>query len=343
MAHTPESVIKALKENEYAPLYLLHGEEPFYIDLISNFIEENALQEQEKEFNQIILYGKDINTADIVNNAKRFPMMSDKQVVIIKEGQNVKGLNNKINEEILIKYLDNPLPSTILVFCFKNSRMNKTKRLYKSFDKNGIVVESNKIKEESIPDWTQNYVTEKGHTIGMKAAMIFTEHVGNNLERLSNEIDKLLINFHEKTEITPVHIDKYVGISKDYNTFELQRSIAVKDIMKANRIVNYFSSNTKSHPVIPIISVLFGFFSRLMIYYHKKNLPEREIAKHMNLPWKSDFVPKEYKLAARNYSLAKVISNIQHLKEADLMSKGVGVSRVEDGEILKELVFKLMH
>ncbi len=343
MAHTPQSVIKALKENEYAPLYLLHGEEPFYIDLISDFVENNALQEQEKGFNQIILYGKDVSAADIVNNAKRFPMMSDKQVLIIKEGQNVNGLNNKNNEDILVRYLDNPLPSTILIFCFKNARMNKTKRLYKSFDKNGIVVESNKIKEDNIPDWTQNYVTGKGHTIGMKAAMIFAEHVGNDLERLSNEIDKLLINFSEKTEITPVHIDKFVGISKDYNTFEFQRSIAVKDVMKANKIVRYFGANTKSHPVIPIISVLFGFFSRLMIYYHKKNMPEREIAKSMNLPWRSDFVPKEYKIAAKNYSLAKVIENIHYLKEADLMSKGVGISRVDDGEIVKELVFKLMH
>jgi len=343
MAQAVESVIKALKENEYAPLYLLHGEESFYIDLISDSIEMNALEEQDKGFNQIILYGKDVTTADIVNNAKRFPMMSDKQVVIIKEGQNVKGLNNKSVEEILVKYIENPLPSTILVFCYKNNRMNKTKRLYKSFDKNGIVVESNKIKENSVPDWVQNYVTEKGHSIGMKSAMIFSEHVGNNLERLSNEIDKLLINFDEKTEITPAHIDKFVGISKDYNTFELQRSIAVRDVLKANKIVNYFGANSKNHPIIPIISVLFGFFSRLLIYIHKQSHPEREIAKLMNLPWRSDYVPNEYKVAAKNYNLSKVLSNIQYLKEADLMSKGVGISRVDDGENLKELVFKLMH
>lgn len=343
MAQTPDLVIKSLKAKEYSPLYLLHGEEPYYIDLISDYIEENALQEQDKGFNQIILYGKDVDIADILNNAKRFPMMSDKQVLIIKEAQNTMGLNVKTSEEIFVKYLDNPLPSTIFVFCYKNGKVATNKKYYKSFEKNGIVVESNKIKDEDIPDWIQNYVAGKGHAIGMKAAMIFAEHVGNDLVKLSNEIDKLLINFNEKTEITPVHIDKYVGISKDFNTFELQRAIAVKDVLKANRIVKYFGTNPKNHPAIPVISVLFGFFSRLMIYLHNKTLPERDIAKLMNLPWQSDFVPKDYKIAAKYYTLSKTVDNIHHLKQADLMSKGVGASQVDDGEILKELVYKLMH
>ncbi len=340
MVHKPEDILKRLKENEYAPIYFLSGNEVFYIDEITEYIEENALQESQKGFNQIIIYGKDVEVQDIINNAKRFPMMSERQVVIVKEAQEIQNFNLQAGQEILMNYVQNPLPSTILVFAYKNKSIDKRKTFFKTLEKHAVVVESKKLYDSQIPDWVSQYVSGKGHEVELSAAQILVDYIGNDLERLSNEIKKILINYSEKTIITPGIVQKYVGISKDYNAFELQRAIAVKDIIKANQIVNYFGSNTRTNPIIPVIALVFNFFSKLLIIHQSTDKNRNKLAQ---LTGVNPYFINEYIHASHNYPLGKVIQNIHYIREADLRSKGVGVGSIKEGEILKELVYKLLH
>lgn len=340
MTHKPEDILKRLKENEYAPIYFLTGNEVFYIDEIAEYIEEHALSESQKGFNQIILYGKDVEIRDVINNAKRFPMMSERQVVIVKEAQEIQDLNLQAGQEILMNYVQNPLPSTILVFAYKNKSVDKRKTFFKTLEKHTVVVESKKLYDSQIPDWVSQFVAGKGHEVDLNAAQILVDYIGNDLERLSNEINKILINYSEKTIITPGIVQKYVGISKDYNAFELQRAIAVKDIIKANQIVNYFGANTKTNPIIPVIALVFNFFSKLLIIHQSTDKNRNKLAQ---LTGVNPYFINEYIHASHNYPLGKVIQNIHYLREADLRSKGVGVGSIKEGEILKELVYKLLH
>lgn len=340
MPEKPTDVLARLRQNEYAPIYFLFGTEPYYIDLITDYITENALNESEKGFNQIILYGKDITVSEVINNAKRFPMMSDRQVVIIREAQDIIDLNWKSGEELLIAYINNPLPSTILVLAFKNKNPDKRKSLFKTLEKHAVTVESSKLYDNQLPDWVTRYIQEKGHSIDLKATYVLAENIGNDLERMSNEIDKILINYKEPVEITPGIVQKFVGISKDYNSFELQRAIAVRDVLKANRIVNYFGQNPRNNPIIPVIALLFSFFSKLLIIHSSDNKEPKYLASETGI---HPFFIREYIHASRNYPLAKVIENIHYLREADLRSKGVGVLNMSDSETLKELVYKILH
>lgn len=340
MPQTAESVLKDLKNNKYAPVYFLQGDEAYYIDLITDYIEKNALQEADKGFNQVVMYGKDANIGTIITNARRFPMMAERQVIIVKEAQEVTDLGKEDSMELLGKYIKNPLPSTILVFAHKYKTLDGRKSLAKIMDKMAVVVTTKKLWDNQIPPWIEGYVKGKGFSIQTKAIQMLADHIGTNLERMANEIDKVLINFTEKIEIDPTIIQKYVGISKEYNVFELQKALVVRDVLKANQIVNYFEANTKSNPAIPVIAMLFSFFSKVLAVQMAKNLSESEL---MNLLKIQPFVMKEYKLAARNYQPAQMINNIHHLKAADLQAKGVDNPAMHDGQILKELVFKLLH
>jgi DNA polymerase III subunit delta len=340
MPQTADSILKKLEENEYAPVYFLFGNEPYYIDQITDFIGEHALSESEKEFNQMILYGRDITIPELVSHAKRFPMMSERQVVIIREAQEIKDWNKPESENLLNNYIINPLPSTILVFAYKNKSPDKRKTLFKNLEKYALLVETKRLYDNQLPDWVDRYVKEKGHSIDLKAAYLLVENIGNDLERLSNEIEKILINYKETVEINPGIVQKYVGISKDYNSFELQKAIGVRDVVKANRIINYFSSNIKNNPVIPVIALLFGFFSKLLIIHTTDDKNPKTLATITGVP---SFFIREYIHAAQNFPLRKVIENIHYIRDADLRSKGVGVIHVHEGEILKELVYKLLH
>jgi DNA polymerase-3 subunit delta len=340
MSQSAESILKKLKNGEYAPVYFLYGTEPYYTDLLTDYIIENALTDSEKSFNQMILYGRDVSMAELITNARRFPMMSERQVVVVKEAQEIRDWNKADSETLLSGYLANPLPSTILVLAYKNKSPDKRKSIFKNLDKYAIVVESNKLYDNQLPGWVENYIEEKGHVIDLKATYMLVENIGNDLERLSNEIDKILINYQEKVEINSGIVQKYVGISKDYNSFELQRAIGVRDIVKANRIVNYFSANIRNNPVIPTIALLFGFFSKLLIIHSTHDRNPKDLA---TLTGVHPFFIKEYIHAAQNYPLSKVIDNIHYIREADLRSKGVGISNMGEGEILKELIYKLLH
>lgn len=339
MPSKPEEVLKDLQKGKYAPVYFLQGEEPFFIDQITDFIENNALAEHEKGFNQIVMYGKDCSVNEILTNAKRFPMMADRQVVIVKEAQNVADLRKSSGEKLLSAYLQNPLPSTILVFAHKYKSLDGKKSFTKELDKRAVLVKSEKIPEYKLSPWIEGYVKQKGFTIEANAAQLLAESIGNSLDVLSNEVDKMLINFKEPVKVTANHIQQFIGISKDYNNFELTKALSFKDLLKANKIIDHFKQNPKNNPLIPTINVLFNHFSRLLLVHANKGSTESELAASMKV---HPYFIKEYLVAAKNYPLGKVIDNIGYLQEADLRSKGINCNW-EDPEILRELVYKIMH
>jgi DNA polymerase III subunit delta len=339
-AVSADSVIKDLKGGKYAPVYFLQGDEPYYIDYISDFIEKNCLNEGEKSFNQTILYGKDINMNTILQNAKRFPMMSERQVVIVKEAQEISDFGKESTDKIFGAYLEKPLPSTVLVFCYKYKTLDARKTMTKNIDKFSVLVNSKKMYDDKLPNWVEGYFGDKKFKITSKGAIMMADFIGNNLSRLSNEADKLLINLKEGQEVNEDLIEKYVGISKEFNVFELQKALVKKDILKSNQIVNYFEANPKNNPIIPIISVLFGFFSKVLMVHGADDKSESALAKMLQV---NPYFVKDYISAARIYPLSKVVNIIHNLKQADLMSKGIDNVSAGDGQILRELIFKILH
>ncbi len=340
MPSKPEDVIKDLKAGKYAPIYFLHGEEPYFIDLISDYIENNAIAEHEKSFNQTVMYGKDATLDVILGNARRFPMMADRQVVIVKEAQNIYGIGREEVDALLLNYLQNPLPSTILVFAYKYKVLDGRKALAKELDKKAILVKSEKVPDYKMAAWVESYIQSVGHKIDNRTAVLLADSIGNNLELLTNEVGKMLINFTEPTQIDANHIQRYIGINKDYNNFELSKAIGVKDVIKANKIIHYFSQNPKKHPLIPLTALLYVFFQKLALTHELKGATDADLARLLGV---NPFFVKEYKIAAKNYPLGKVIDAFAYLKEADLRSKGVDTPVVDDYKILKELIFKIMH
>lgn len=340
MAATPDQILQELKAGKYAPVYFLQGEEPYYIDQITDFIEDNCLNETEKGFNQTIMYGKDVAVNQIVSAARRFPMMAERQVVIVKEAKDILDINKDEGQSLLMNYLDNPVPSTVLVFAHKHKKVDGRKPLSKALGKKSVLLTTTKLRDYEVPKWIESFAKEKGFNIGYQSVQLLAEYLGNNLERLTNEVNKIAINLKDGEEITPEHIQKYVGINKDYNVFELQKAISAGDVLKANRIVNYFAANIRANSIIPMIAILFSYYTKLLLLHSAKDKSDSGLARAMGLP---PFVVKEYKIAAARYPLGKVMQSISLLREADLRSKGVNSGSMAEEEILRELVFKLMH
>ena len=349
MKQSPDGVLKNIRKKEYSPVYFLQGEEPYYIDLIARYIEENVLNESEKSFNQMVLYGKDADVSAVLTQAKRYPMMAERQVVIVKEAQDITDFNTQTGQQLLEAYVKNPMPSTLLVLCYKYKKIDSRKALGKVLDKFAVWVESNKLYDNQLPGWIAAYVKQRGFRADDKAIHMLADAIGNNLERLTNEIEKVLINFNKSgisiTEQKEVVIDaemvqKYVGISKEYNAFELQKAVATKDVVKGLQIIQYFEANPKANPIIPIIALLFSFYSKLLLVHQSTDKTERGLATLLKI---NPFFAKEYRVAAVNYPLAQVIRNIHFLRVADQHAKGVDNTGGTDGQILKELVYKLMH
>jgi len=342
MPFTPEAVLEDLKRSKFAPVYFLQGEEPFFIDQIANYIEANALQEHEKSFNQVVMYGKESNLASVLSNAKRFPMMADHQVVIVKEAQEMSDLEKEIPKVgyPLVNYLKHPVDSTILVFCYKYKSLDARKALYKELDKSAIVVSTKKLYENKLPDWIHGYVKSLGLSISTKASMLLADSVGVDLSRMANEIDKVRINLKGKKEIEESDIHQYVGLSKEYNPFELCSALKDKNILKANQILLYFASDPKSNPAIQVISVLYNFFSKTLQAHFSPKKDDASIASLLKV---NPYFVKDYVTAIRVYSPQKTMDIIHYLKEADMQTKGVGANNLGEEEILKELVFKILH
>ena len=340
MPHSPESVLKDLKAKKFAPIYFLQGDEPYFIDLITDFIEKNAIPEHERGFNQLVIYGKDSPMNVILGNARKFPMMAERQLVIVKEAQSIPDLGKEDAQKMLLTYISNPLPSTILVFAHKHKKLDGRSALKKELDKRAIFVESEKVKDWKLVEWIHGYFNELGHQLESKAAQLLADSIGNNLEVLTNEVGKMLINFPEPTKFTPEHISKYVGINKDYNNFELSKAIGFRDVIKANQIIHYFIQNPKAHPVIPIFTLLYNYFSKIALLHRAGQLPDNQLAAALGI---NPYGLKEYQAAARNYKLGKVIEVFAYIKEADLRFKGVDSGSMDEGEVLRELVYKILH
>lgn len=340
MSYQAEAVIKDLHSGKFAPIYFLQGEEPFFIDQISDYIEKHALQEHEKGFNQIIMYGKDVDMPAVLNNARRFPMMADRQVVIVKEAQNLQDLGRESGELMLSNYIKNPLPSTILVFAHKYKKLDGKKKLSKELDKHTILINSQKIKDYQLAQWIEGYIASQGHQIDQNGARFLAESIGNNLEVIANELGKMFINFTEPTKITIDHIQGYIGISKEYNNFELAKAIGMKDVNKANKIIDYFAQNPRKYPLLPTLVNIFNFFYKLILFHGNRQVSDAELARIAGV---HPYFVKEYKMAVSKYPMAKILDCMTYLREADLRSKGVDTTGMEEKEILRELIFKIMH
>ncbi len=335
---TFQQLITDLKNRKFSPIYLLHGEESYYIDAVSNYIEKNALSEAEKGFNQTILYGKETDFITIVNNAKRYPMMAEKQVVLVKEAQNLEW--NRDSAEILQAYLENPLHSTILVLCYKYAKFDKRKKSYKLMDSKGVVLESNKIYDNKVASWITDYTQSAGRKIHPGAASLMAEYLGTDLSKLVNELDKIFLNVPQEREINNEDIQNNIGISKDFNVFELNKALAYKDVLKANQIVDYFTANPRSNPVPLVFGALGTYFIKILKCHYADDKSKAGIAKLIGV---NTFFVEEYLVAGRNYNKWKTFQVISLLREYDLKSKGVDTANNDIGPLLKELVYKILH
>jgi DNA polymerase III subunit delta len=336
-----KKIVTDLKAGKFAPVYFLQGEETFYIDMISDYIEANVLSEAEKGFNQVVVYGKDVTMATVLTHARRFPMMAQRQVVIVKEAQDIQDLGKETGSKLLLDYVTRPVPSTVLVFCHKNKTLDKRKELGKKIDQLTLTLTTKKLYDNQLPEFVNEYARDKKVNIDDRAVMALCEFVGNDLHRLANEVDKLTIGLGGSGDtITADQVINQVGVSKEYNIFELQRAIIHKDTLLANKIVNYFESNTRKNPMIPVVAFLYSFFSKLLAATQAQDKTDKGLVSALKI---SPYAARDYSQALRQYPAEKIIHNISSIKEADLKLKGVNSASDSDGQIFRELVFKIMH
>lgn len=328
-------IVNTIQKGDVKPIYFLMGEEPYYIDKISDFIAENLLPEEEKGFNQITMYGRDTTIDEIVSNAKRYPMMAERQVLIVKEAQDLVRTIEKLTD-----YAENPQPTTTLVVCYKYKKIDKRKKLYKAVSKVGVIFDSKRLYENQVSDWIQKTLKSRGYSISPKASQMLVEFLGIDLGKIDNELQKLQLISPKGTMITPELIEENIGISKDFNNFELRKAIGMKDSLKAHRIVNYFSQNPKDNPIVVTVSLLFSYFSQLLQYHGLSDKSKGNVAKHLKV---NPYFVSDYAVAAKNYPMKKVSHAISLIQETDVKSKGVGSVNVSNGDLLKELLVKLMN
>lgn len=328
-----EKIIADIKNRKLKPIYFLMGDEPYYIDLIADCIDKTVLTEDEKGFNQVVLYGRDTTVEDVVANAKRYPMMAEYQVVIVKEAQELSR-----NIDKLEAYAENPQPTTILVFCYKYKTIDKRKKVTKNIEKNGVLFESKKLYENQVGNWITQALTASGYKIEPKASAMLVEFLGTDLSKISNELDKLKIILPQGTLITAEHIEKNIGISKDYNVFEFRSALGEKNILKANRIAQYFAQNPKDNPITLITSQVFAFYLQLLQYHGLSDKSPANVAKVLKV---NPYFVKDYETAARNYPMKKVSAIVAALREIDLKSKGVGANALPPNELLKEMLIAI--
>ena len=338
MVATYDVILRDLKNKIVHPIYLLEGEEPYFIDLVSDYIGNNLLPEAERSFNQTVLYGKDTTINEIRQRAMNYPMFSNYQVLIVKEAQMLR------KWEELLKYVEKPVKTTILVLCHRYENFDKRTKVGKLLKESSdcVLLTTKKLREDQVPDWINTYLAERNFSINHHAASLLVEYVGNELSRVSNELEKLILNVAAGKEISSEDIEKNIGISKEYNVFELSKALGLMDVLKANRIVNYFKANPKSNPLVLTIGSLYGYFSKIYLMHQAKPKSDSEIVTVLGIKPFS-FVINEYKTAARNYSPKKTEQVIALLQDYDLRSKGVNDTGSEVAALLKELVYKILH
>lgn len=334
MAISEKQLIEDLKAQKYAPVYLLTGEENYYIDLVSDYFENKVIADEFRDFDQTVVYGRETDMKTVVSLAKRYPMMSPVQLVLVKEAQDIAK-----DWELLADYLDHPQPQTLLVFCYRHKKMDKRTKTYKAISTKGVVYEKNKMRDYEVPDWIARIVMQQGYQITQKGAVLIAESLGNDLGKIVNELSKVYISLPKGTVINEDVIETNIGISKDYNVFELQNAIGRRDVAQCTRIVNHLAANPKEYPIQMLLPLLYGFFIKVMLFHQEPDKKKAMAVMNVN-----PYFLKDYETAARNYTLGKLASCIGYLYDADLRSKGVrNNGTVTDGELLKELVFKITH
>lgn len=339
MAQTPDAVLKEITGKKYKPLYFLHGDEPFYLDTIADELEKRIVPESEKGFNQFVLYGKDTDVAGVLSYARRYPFMAERQLVLVKDANKLGGIEQKEQQTRLEEYALNPLSSTVLVLCYQ-ANADERKSFIKAFNAHGTVVQSKKMYDNKLPDWVASFCQAEKVKISPKAVQMIVNNIGNDLKRLSNEIRKIMVNLKPDQGIDAEAVERFVGISKEYNVFEFQKALAARDALKANRIAAHFAANLKDNPLAPILIILYNFYAKLLLFHASRDKSEKGIATELGI---NPFFVKDYTFAARNYPVGKVAQVIHYLREADSRMKGLDGGSITDGELLKELVFKIVH
>lgn len=328
------TILKGITKKSLSPLYLFHGKEPYYSNQLTERIIELAVPVSEKSFNEQILFGKDVKVGDVINAARRYPMMAERQLIVVKNAEGIQDINIKEQYELLKNYADNPLSSTVLVLQF-DSQLDERKAWVKAFTKTAFVFKSAPLYDNELPDFVSSYCQSKGVNITLKANHLLIEHTGNDLPKLTKEIDKVLLNLAIGQSIEEEHVEKYVGISKDFNVFELQRALGRRNFGQSFRIITYMGKNAKKNPIQPLIIVLFSYFSKILLLKYSGSKSETELSKLLEL---RPYFLSEYKMAASRYDVTQVIKAIKALKEADLASKGVGTSSNDPHEILQNML-----
>ena len=334
--YTYESIMSELKSGVYRPVYYLMGEEGYYTDKITDYIIEHSLTEVERDFNLTVYYGLDSDIDTIITAAKRFPMMAERQVIVVREAQLLKNMDN------LLFYLQNPQPTTVLVFAHKNGSIDKRKKVATELERKGVVLDSKKVRDDQLPAFINASMREKGLTSDEKSVHMIRESIGNDLARIVGEIEKLSIALPAgATHITPELVEDHIGISKEFNNFELQNALVNKDIYKANKIINYFARNPKKNPIQMTLALLFSFFSNVMMSYYAPDKSERGVAEFLGL--RSTWGVSDYIKAMRNYKAIHVMEILHLIRLADAQSKGAEGPQLPDGEIMRELLYKILH
>lgn len=334
---TYETLMKSLVARQFSPVYVLMGDESYFIDKICDYLAENVLKPEERDFNQNVIFGADVTSSQVVDLCKGYPMMAERRVVILKEAQNLRNL------ELLERYFENPVKTTVFVMCYKNGSIDRRKKLLPRAEQAGVVFESKKLYDRQLPAFIEKYLKVGKATIEPKAVQMVADHVGTDLHRLASELDKLLISLPEKDRrVTPDVVEREIGVSKDFNAFELRNAIVNRDVFKANQIINYFDNNPKSGSLYALLPMLFSYFQNLMIAYYAPNKQnEGELAKFLDL--KSVWGVRDYTVGMRNYSGMKVMAIIDKFKEVDARSKGLDNPFTSAGELMKELIFFILH
>lgn len=337
MVLTEKQLIDNLKAGKYLPVYLITGEENYYIDIVSDYFENQLIDESFRDFDQTIVYGRDVTMHSVVSLAQQFPMMSSIRLVLVKEAQDI----NLKEWELLSKYLESPQSQTLLVFCYRHKKLDKRTAAYKAIAKVGGICEHAKLRDYEVPDWIGSYVNQHGFAITQRGSLLIAEYLGNDLGKISNELAKVFISLQPGDTINEDTIERNIGISKEYNVFELQNAIGRRDVVQCNRIINHFASNPKENPIQLILPNLYNYFIKIMEYHQLTDKSQSSAASALKV---NPYFVRDYATAAGNYPLGKLASCIGYLNEADLRCKGIhSSSTVTDGEILKELIFKIIH
>jgi DNA polymerase-3 subunit delta len=341
MPQKPDVILQELKKGVFRPIYFLQGEEPFFIDQITDYIENHALEPAERSFNQLVMYGKDTSIGNVIVQARRFPMMSQRQLVLVKEAQEITALNNKEGQELLIKYINNPVETTILVFAYKYKKLDGRKELPKVLDKKATLVESEKIPDYKLRDWIMGYITSQKYFANASAAELLADHLGNDLSRIAKELEKLKITLPEGSEITKNIIHEKIGISKEFNAIEFQQALATRNTAKALQIANYFVANPKASHLIPNLSLLFNFFMKVLIMHSNPRAGNDELLRLMGL--RSEFFLKDYRAAKNLFSYTQVLHVLHQIRLADGYAKGLDVGDRDEEAIYKDLILQIVR